>query len=189
VALLHHGYVELNKIFTRYENLYIAIAVARILSIGMIASIWPIYTMICCVAHWVSMTIWILINSHGILEFCRTYNHPPHMQPMFKERIKSVLFAMVIGVVHIFIFLNVIDDKTFWKHLYFYMLCCLENIALNLLWQFTASFEAKTAWYFNTFPIICLVSFLMGIVALIAYYTMFHPSKRQRVSNNTPLQA
>jgi len=146
------------------------------------------YTMICCIAHWVSMTTWILISSHGILEFCRTYNHPPHMQPIFKERLKSVLFAMIIGIVHIFIFLNVIDDKTFWKHLYFYMLCCLENIASNLLWQLTASFEAKTAWYFNTFPIICLVSFLMGIVALIAYYTMFHPSKRERTSNNTPLQ-
>jgi len=166
------------------KNLYIAIAVARILSIGVIASIWPMYTIIGCIAHWVIMTTWILIDSHGILEFCRTYNHPPHMQPVFKERVKSALFAMIIGVVHIFIFLNVIDNKTFWKHLYFYMLCCLENVASNLLWQLTASVEAKTAWYFNTFPIVCLLSFFVGVVALVMYYTMFHPTKRHHTSNN-----
>lgn len=169
------------------KGLRIMIAVARILSIGVIASIWPIYTVICCIVHWVIMTIWILIDSHGILEFCRSYSRPPHMQPIFKERIYSILFATVIGIVHVFIFLNTIDGNTFWKHLCFYMLCCLENVAANLLWRYTASFEAQNAWYFDAFPITCLVSFLLGVTALLAYYTMFHPSRKQSTSN-APLQ-
>ncbi|EZA56046.1 hypothetical protein DMN91_005608 [Ooceraea biroi] len=167
---------------------HFCITVARIISLGVIASVWPLYTILGCVLHWISMTIWILIDSNGILEFCRTYSRPPHMQPMFKERIYSILFATVIGIVHTFIFLNTIDGNTFWKHLCFYMLCGLENVAANLLWRYTElSPEVKSAWYFDTFPIICLVSFVLGVAAILVYYTMCHPSKR-RHSLNTPLQ-
>lgn len=163
------------------------ITVARILSLGVVASIWPLYTIICCLIHWIIMTMWILIESHGILEFCRTYSRPPHMLPTFKERIYSILFATVIGIVHIFIYLNTVDSNTFCRHLCFYMLCFVENIAANLLWGFTCPPEVKEAWYFNVFFIICTFSFFLGIVAMIVYYTKFHPSKKQCASS-PPLQ-
>ncbi|KAL0098398.1 hypothetical protein PUN28_008362 [Cardiocondyla obscurior] len=162
---------------------HFCITVARILSLGVVASIWPIYTIICCLIHWIIMTIWILIESHGILEFCRTYNHPPHMLPTFKERIYSILFAKVIGIVHIFIYLNAVDSNTFWKHLCFYVLCFVENITSNLLWRFTSSLEVKEAWYFDVFFITCIASFFLGILAMIIYYTTFHPSKKHRASS------
>lgn len=129
------------------------------------------------------MTIWIMIESHGILEFCRSYNRPPHMLPTFKERIYSVLFSIVIGIVHIFIYLNAVDSNTFWKHVCFYVLCFIENITSNLLWRYTSPPEVKEAWYFNVFFIICIVFFLLGIVAMIVYYTSFHPLKKQRASS------
>jgi len=160
------------------------ITVARILSLGIIASIWPLYTVIGCLIHWVIMTIWILINSHGILEFCQAYNRPPHMLPMLKERIYSISFAMVIGIVYIFIYLNTVDSNTFWKHLCFYVLCFVENITSNLLWRYTCPPEVREAWYFNVFFIICIIFFFLGITAMIVYYTTFHPSKKQRASNS-----
>lgn len=164
------------------------ITVARILSLGVVASIWPLYTVICCLIHWIIMSIWILIESHGILEFCRVYNRPPHMLPTFKERIYSILFATVIGIVHIFIYLNTVDSNTFCKHLWFYMLCFVENIVANLLWGFTCPPKVREAWYFNVFFITCIVSFFVGITSMIAYYTKFHPSRKQRASSS-PLQA
>ncbi|XP_011865093.1 PREDICTED: XK-related protein 6 [Vollenhovia emeryi] len=162
---------------------HFCITVARILSLGVVASIWPLYTAICCLVHWLIMTIWILIESHGILEFCRAYSRPPHMLPTFKERIYSILFAAVIGIVHIFIYLNPVDSNTFWKHVCFYLLCLAENTASNLLWRYTSPPRVTEAWYFNVFFIICIVSFFLGITAMILYYTAFHPSKKQRASS------
>lgn len=159
------------------------IAVSRILSLSVIASIWPIPTIICCIIHWISMTIWILIDSHGILEFCRNYNRPPHMQLTFRERSYSILFAIVIGIIHIFIYFNAIDSNTFWKHTCFYLVCFLENITSNLLWRYTSPSEVKNAWYFNVFFALCILFFLLGITSMIVYYTIFHPSKKQNISN------
>ncbi|XP_012222540.1 XK-related protein 6 [Linepithema humile] len=166
---------------------HFCITVARILSISVIASIWPIYTIICCITHWICMTIWILIDSHGILEFCRTYNHPPHMQPTLKERFYSILFAGVIGIVHIFIYLNAVDGNTFWKHFCFYVLCFLENIMSVLLWRFNSSLAVRNAWYFNVFFAFGVIFFFVGIAAMIMYYT-FHPSKKQPRTSGASLQ-
>ncbi|XP_018406605.1 PREDICTED: XK-related protein 6-like [Cyphomyrmex costatus] len=163
---------------------HFSITVARILSLSVIASIWPLYTLFGCSIHWLIMTVWILVNSHGILEFCRAYGRPPHMLPTLKERIYSILFATVIGIVYIFIYLNTIDSNTFWKHLCFYMLCFVENIISILLWRYTSPPEVREAWYFNVFFIICFISILLGIIAIILYYTRFHPSKKQRTSNS-----
>lgn len=158
------------------------IVVARILSLSIIASIWPIYTIICCIIHWIGMTIWILIDAKGILEFCRTYSLPPHMQPLIKERIYSVLFALVVGIVHIFIYLNTVDGNTFWKHLCFYSLCLLENIISNFLWKYTCPSAIRDAWYFNILFITCTFSFFLGISAMLLYYTVFHPSKKRHTN-------
>ncbi|XP_032690578.1 XK-related protein 6-like isoform X2 [Odontomachus brunneus] len=154
------------------------ITVARILSLSVIASIWPIYTVICCILHWISMSIWIVIDSHGISEFCKDYSRPPHVKPKFTERIYSTLFATVIGIVYIFVYFNTVDSNTFWKHIFFYTLCFFENIACNAVWGYTSLPEIKSIWYFKVCLISCALSFFLGIAAMIIYYTMFHPSKK-----------
>lgn len=162
------------------------VAVARILSISVIASIWPIPTIICCIVHWIIMIIWIVIESHGVSEFCRDYSRPPHIKPKLKEHIYSTLFAIVIGLVHIFIYLNTIDSNTFWKHVFFYVFCFLENVAYNVVWWYISLPEVRNTWYFNACLTSCALSFFLGISAMIIYYTMFHPSKKQYASKVPP---
>ncbi|XP_043264814.1 XK-related protein 6 isoform X2 [Colletes gigas] len=159
--------------------------VSRILSLSVIASVWPIYTAIGCVCHWISMTAWIIIDSHGILEFCKNYNHAPHCPPKVKERVYSILFSLVIGVVHVFIYLNAVDGSTFLKHVTFYIICFIENIVASVLWMYTSSNEVKNAWYFNVLIILCIIPFLLGITAMIVYYSVFHPSLKHQNSENT----
>lgn len=161
--------------------------VSRILSLSVLASIWPIYTGIGCVLHWISMTLWIIIDSRGILEFCRNYDHAPHSSPTIKERAYSVLFSLVIGVVHVFIYLNAVDGSTLLKHVFFYILCFLENAAAtSIFWMHASSSEIKDAWYFNVLLILCIIPFLLGTTAMIVYYSVFHPSlKHQNSSNGT----
>ncbi|XP_014470451.1 PREDICTED: XK-related protein 6-like [Dinoponera quadriceps] len=155
------------------------ITVARILSVSVVASIWPIFTIICCIIHWICMTIWVVIDSHGMLQFCRDYSRSPHLKPKLREYVYSILFATVIGIIHIFIYFNTVDSNTFWKHLFFYILCFLENIACNVVWGYTSPAEVTCAWYFKVCLAFCTLSFFLGIAAMIIYYTIFHPSKKQ----------
>ncbi|XP_076628451.1 XK-related protein 6 [Colletes latitarsis] len=159
--------------------------VSRILSLSVIASVWPIYTAIGCFCHWISMTTWIIIDSHGILEFCKDYNHAPHCPPKVKERVYSILFSLVIGVVHVFIYLNAVDGSTFLKHVTFYIICFIENIIASVFWIYTSSSEVKNAWYFNVLIILCIIPFLLGVTAMIVYYSVFHPSLKHKNSENT----
>ncbi|KZC09005.1 XK-related protein 6 [Dufourea novaeangliae] len=159
--------------------------VSRILSLSVVASIWPIYTAIGCVIHWIGMTGWIIVDSRGILEFCRDYNHAPHCPPKFKERIYSVLFSIVIGVVHVFIYLNAVDGSTLFKHVSFYTICFLENITATIFWIHASSDEVKHAWYFNVLVVFCILPFLIGITAMVVYYCVFHPSFKHLNSVNT----
>ncbi|XP_015180815.1 PREDICTED: XK-related protein 6-like isoform X1 [Polistes dominula] len=159
---------------------HFCITVSRILMVSFIASIWPLYTAIACICHWIIMTIWILVDSHGILQFCRKNNRAPHIAPTITERIYSMLLALVIGLVHIFVYLNVIDGNTRLKHIFFYGLCFCENVIANLLWMLNLSIEAKNSWYFFIYIFPCTVSFLLGITAMILYYTRYHPGKKNQ---------
>nr|XP_050855648.1 XK-related protein 6-like isoform X1 [Vespula vulgaris] len=157
------------------------VTVSRILMVSLIASIWPLYTALACVCHWIAMTIWILIDSHGILQFCRKNNRAPHLTPTITERVYSVLLALVIGLVHIFVYLNVIDSNTLLKHVFFYGLCFFENIIANLLWMFNLSIEAKNSWYFPVYIVPCTVPFFLGITAMTLYYTLYHPVRKSQL--------
>ncbi|KAK2586064.1 hypothetical protein KPH14_008357 [Odynerus spinipes] len=50
---------------------HFCVTVSRILTVSLIASIWPLYTIAACICHWIIMTIWIIVESHGVLQFCR----------------------------------------------------------------------------------------------------------------------
>jgi len=153
--------------------------VAKILSLSVIASIWPIYVIIYCILHWIAMTIGILIDAKGILEFCRIYNISSHMQPSSKEHIYSVLFASIIGIVHIFIYLNTTNSDAFFKYRCFYFLSFFENFASNFLWIINYPAAVRDTWYFNILYVIYTVSFFLGIVAMLLYYfcIIFYPKK------------
>ncbi|XP_031833264.1 XK-related protein 6 [Nomia melanderi] len=159
--------------------------VSRILSLSIVASIWPLYTGIACILHWISMSCWIIIDSRGILEFCRNHNRAPHCPPKIKERICSVLFSMVIGIVHVFIYLKAVDKSTLFKHAFFYGICFLENIIATVLWTYISSDEVKHAWFFHVLIVSCILPFIVGITAMFLYYCVFHPSKKQLNSANT----
>ncbi|CAD1468696.1 unnamed protein product, partial [Heterotrigona itama] len=154
--------------------------VSRILSLSVLASVWPLYTAIGCIFHWICMTIWIIIDSHGILEFCKDSNQAPHCSPKIKERVYSILFSIVIGVIHVFIYLKTVDGNTFLKHVFFYVICFIENLIAIAIWLYTSSDEVKNSWYFNVLIVLCIVPFLLGITAMIVYYGIFHPSLKHQ---------
>lgn len=135
------------------------------------------------------MTIWILIDSKNILNFCQLYDHS-HMQPSFKKNIYSVLLASVIGIVYIFMYINTAESNV-WKYVSFYILCFMENTISDILWEYYCPPAIRNVWYFNKLHIISFGFFALGIVAMVLYYKVFHPSKKSnknRASPNIPTQ-
>ncbi|XP_066598233.1 XK-related protein 6-like isoform X2 [Prorops nasuta] len=187
IRLAQHDKPNINKkAYIAQFCWHFLITVSRILSISMIASIWPIYAVLACVCHWLAMTFLIVCESQGVLEFCRNYNQAPHITAKFKERFLSFLFALVIGIVHIFIYLNPIDGKTFYRHIIYYSICFAENVSASILWALYCGEAAQNAWYYETILSVSNLSFILGIAGLLLYYTIFHPSFKKNKNRNSP---
>lgn len=165
---------------------HFCVTVSRILSVSVVASVWPLYTGLGCILHWIVMTTWLVAKPYGVTEFCRNRSHAPHIPLSFRERAGSTLFALVLGIIYIFTYLNPTEGRTFLRHLFYYVLCLLENVAASMLWAFASSTLVKARWYFKLLVALCTVPFLFGIAAMILYYMFFHPSTKHKVSSRVP---
>lgn len=128
--------------------------------------------------HWFVMTIWIIAQSKGVIMFCRNPNKPPHVSLSVFERISSILFSGVLGLVYIFIYLNPEDGGTYCRHLFYYSICFIENITACILVLLTQPSEVITLWYHYSIAICCVVPYILGVISMIVYYLRFHPSMK-----------
>lgn len=160
--------------------IYFVFSVSRILSISIVASKWPLYTGIGCFIHWTVMTTWLVKEPHGVTEFCRDGEHSAQAPLTIRERIRSILFAAVLGTVYIFTYLNPSEGSTFVRHLFYYALCLIENGTVAALWATFLNQSIKTYWYYELLIVLCIVPFCIGILAMILYYMFFHPTTKRK---------
>ena len=140
--------------------------------------------------HWTLMTIWIMTESHGTTEFCRNRKQVPHAPLSLKERFFSTSFACILGVVYSFVYVNPDDNSTYTRHFIYYGLCIVENLIISILWILTPSvvtscFCYNSYCYLHVLPVFCLLPYVFGVAIMIVYYLYFHPSKRQKILNES----
>ncbi|XP_015598586.1 XK-related protein 6 [Cephus cinctus] len=164
------------------------VTVSRIISVSVIASVWPLYTAIGYALHWIAMTSWLVAEPYGVTEFCRNRSHAPHTPLTIRARVGSLLFACVLGIVYLFTYLNPTEGRTFLRHLFYYIVCLFENVLASMLWAFVSTDEARAHWFFRTFVALCIVPFLFGIAAMISYYKWFHPSTKRKTTTTIMLK-
>lgn len=151
------------------------VSVSRILCISVVASILPHHTILALLLHWFVMTIWLSTSTQK-LDFC---NH---------NKLYDFIFFSIFGTVYIFTHVTLTEGKTLYKYIFFYGILFIENTIANVVWILKADNEVQETLYFH--PIICLnvVPFFFGIVFMILYYKVFHPTTgynfRQRVLNS-----
>lgn len=121
------------------------------------------------------MTIWIVSEPRGIRNFCRDRNRPPHSPLTLWQRIHSITFAGVLGIVYIFVYLNHEEGPTFLRHTIFYTLCALENAAAALVWIYFAPANLGNVWFTNAIPTFCTAPLALSVLLMIVYYMYFHP--------------
>uniref|UniRef100_A0A3P9HHN8 XK-related protein n=1 Tax=Oryzias latipes TaxID=8090 RepID=A0A3P9HHN8_ORYLA len=90
-------------------------------------------------------------------------------------------FNGVLGLVHVFLFLNVKDGPSRYRMASFYAFMLVENATLLL----TASdFLSEASWDNMTLPTSVLCCFLLGATSLVLYYRFLHP-KSTEISQGT----
>ncbi|XP_061602641.1 XK-related protein 5a [Cololabis saira] len=90
-------------------------------------------------------------------------------------------FNGVLGLVHVFLFLNVKDGPSRFRMAGFYAFMLVENITLLLA---ASDFLSEASWDNMTLPTTALCSFLFGAASLILYYRFLHP-KSTEISQGT----
>ncbi|KAM4602682.1 XK-related protein 5b [Polymixia lowei] len=106
--------------------------------------------------HWLGATFWMVSQQTDIIRSTGRWR----------------LFNLVLGAIHIFLFLNVKDGQSRYRMAGFYLAMFLENAFLLLAssWLFTMA-----SWDTVGIPAAVFCSFLIGVIALVLYYRFLHP--------------
>lgn len=82
-----------------------------------------------------------------------------------------------MGLVYIFNYIGIRDGPSRWQYSIYYPICFFENLAAVAVWSLLAEEKTRERWYFIPLTTIPLVSFILGMIFLVLYYTIFHPNK------------
>ncbi|XP_041646679.1 XK-related protein 5b [Cheilinus undulatus] len=106
--------------------------------------------------HWLGATFWMVSQQTDIIRSTSRWR----------------LFNLVLGAIHVFLFLNVKDGQSRYRMAGFYLAMFVENAFLLLAssWLFT-----MVSWDTVGIPAAIFCSFLIGLIALVLYYRFLHP--------------
>ncbi|XP_076011425.1 XK-related protein 5b [Genypterus blacodes] len=106
--------------------------------------------------HWLGATFWMVSQQTDIIRSTTRWR----------------IFNLVLGAIHIFLFLNVKYGQSRYRMAGFYLAMFLENALLLLAssWLFT-----MISWDTVGIPAAVFCCFLIGVIALVLYYRFLHP--------------
>lgn len=165
-------------------NFLISNSVSRILSIAIVASLFPRWyvcqkrissnkiqnkncfflcrTLLYFSIHAIVMGLWVFIFDRS--PFCsNTWIH-------------SLLFSLILGFVFIFNYILPKARQTRYRYAIFYTICFIENIICVGLYVTYSREEDKQEDYFLILCLMSILPFIVGIFFMILYYLWFHPN-------------
>lgn len=148
-------------------NFLIIFVVSRILSISLVAIVWPISTGIFCMVHWLFMSLWIF--KYQSVTFCMPSDRTE------ESGIIRFFFSTILGLVYIFTYLSPSEGQgnTRNNYLGYYGVFLVENVTWVTIWAITGS--DYNQWYYYPLLIGSIAPFFVGIMFMIIYYKFFHP--------------
>ncbi|XP_055325852.1 XK-related protein 6-like, partial [Sitodiplosis mosellana] len=141
---------------------HLTITVSRILSIAIVASLFPKLTLLCFSIHAILMGLWVFIFDRS--PFCSN------------SLIHSLFFSLILGFVFIFNYILPKARPTRYRYATFYSICFLENIICVVLYVTFSKEEDKQEDYFLILCIMSIVPFIVGVFFMVLYYLWFHPN-------------
>lgn len=139
---------------------HFCVTFSRVISIVLLASVFPTFTVIAILSHAFVMTLWVFLLDRS--PFCSyTVFH-------------SFGFSMIFGAVFIFTYILPKEAKnTFSRYYFYYFLTGMENFAAIVVFVLYSSVSEILVYCLSALPV---VSFLIGIGAMTFYYKVLHPN-------------
>lgn len=141
---------------------HFTVTLSRIISISIIATVFPVYTLIAVGIHAFFMTLWNFLIDRS---------------PFCSRMFFSFIFSMLLGAVYVFTYILPKDGPSFKRYFAFYIICGLENLGCAILFCMYTDQPNNYIWILtslSTFP------FALGIIVMLTYYKWFHPNITSR---------
>lgn len=139
---------------------HFCVTFARVISIVLLASVFPTYTVIGIASHAFLMTLWVFLLDRS--PFC-SYS-----------AFHSFAFSAIFGAVFIFTYILPKEAKnTFSRYSFFYALTGIENIVAIVMFVLYSTASKNVVYLLSALPV---VSFVVGIGAMMFYYKFLHPN-------------
>jgi hypothetical protein len=139
---------------------HFCVTLSRVISIVLLASVFASQTVIAIAVHAFVMTFWVFLLDRS--PFC-SYTS-----------LHSFGFSMIFGAVFVFTYILPKDTKnTFSRYTFFYALTGLENFLAIVTFVLYSTLSSSIVYVLCALPI---VSFVVGIGAMLCYYKFLHPN-------------
>lgn len=150
---------------------HFCVTFARVISIVLLASVFPVHAVIGIASHAFLMTLWVFLLDRS--PFC-SYT-----------ALHSFGFSMIFGAVFIFTYILPKEAKnTFTRYSFFYALTGMENVVAIVMFVLHSTLPEAVVYSLSALPV---VSFVVGIGAMIFYYKFLHPNILSRRDLTTEL--
>ncbi|XP_042864876.1 XK-related protein 9-like isoform X1 [Penaeus japonicus] len=151
-----------------------AVFFPRMSSDGRVFIPFALITGIVLFVHWVIMTVWIHAQN---TTFCA--NDDGSRRPVLE-----LLYNGVMGVVHIFCYINLKDTPSRKRMIFFYTISLAENTTMIAIW-FVEMQQAYQLWFLVTMIFSVEALWMIGLCSLIGYYAFLHPDHSRIVSGRS----
>lgn len=141
---------------------------ARVLALALFAASYDWYIGIICGIHFLLMFLWIVTMKTSFSGFST-------------NRCEELGYNGVLAVMFIFCYFNPVDNPTRYRYTIYYSFMFVENTLLMVLWYLKAD---PSVWYLYPAIFGHYLSFFTGLLFMVAYYLLLHPSGKIKVFRN-----
>ncbi|XP_065112487.1 XK-related protein 5a isoform X1 [Paramisgurnus dabryanus] len=133
---------------------------ARFTSIALFTRTFGCWVVGVMASHWLIAALWLVSQQTDI----------------YVGQWSWRVFNIIMGGIHVFLFLNVKNGPSRFRMAGFYTAMLLENAVLLLA---ASDILTDASWDSLTVPTAVLCSFLLGLTALVLYYRFLHPKSTE----------
>ncbi|XP_044746132.1 XK-related protein 4-like [Coccinella septempunctata] len=135
-------------------------AMSRVLALGLLASIFPVWMGCICAFHWGIMSFWLAIGHH---------------QSSCSSRCEELILSVALGLAYVLAFISPKDGPTRYLYLAYYLVCFMENTGALIVWCVANNANDRPLIYYGAAGT-QMFTFFLGIIFLLIYYSKFHPT-------------
>lgn len=93
------------------------------------------------------------------------------------------MYNIVIGWVYTFVMINVKNEATRYKYIFYYIIMIGENATMIAFWYLAP--DSASLWYHLAALISTPVAFFVGLAFMLLYYRKYHPDGIMAMTNSS----